>query len=107
MGWHDGPENHAQHHARGVHAGNYADVPVVDWMFGTYINAPDFPQHTGYADGASTRGLDMLLCKLRRTRSHACLCCKALRSDPKRRLYCTGVIFTSRLNKREKKVTSS
>ena len=57
------PENHARHHARGVHAGNFADLPVVDWMFGTYINAPDFPQHTGYADGASTRELDMLLCK--------------------------------------------
>jgi sterol desaturase/sphingolipid hydroxylase (fatty acid hydroxylase superfamily) len=57
------PENHAQHHARGLHAGNYADLPIVDRLFGTFINAASFPQHTGYADGASSRVADMLLCK--------------------------------------------
>lgn len=57
------PENHAQHHARGLHAGNYADLPVVDWLFGTFINAPVFPAYTGYEEGASSRVVDMLLCK--------------------------------------------
>lgn len=57
------PENHARHHERGVHAGNYADLPVVDWMFGTFVNASAFPAHTGYGEGASSRLVDMLLCK--------------------------------------------
>jgi sterol desaturase/sphingolipid hydroxylase (fatty acid hydroxylase superfamily) len=32
------PESHSVHHARGVHAFNYADLPVVDVLFGTFRN---------------------------------------------------------------------
>lgn len=32
------PEMHRLHHARGHHAQNYADLPVWDWLFGTYAN---------------------------------------------------------------------
>ena len=30
------PESHAMHHARGVHQGNYGDVPWFDMLFGTF-----------------------------------------------------------------------
>jgi sterol desaturase/sphingolipid hydroxylase (fatty acid hydroxylase superfamily) len=57
------PESHRVHHARGVHAHNYADLPLWDMVFGTFHNppagAPERPQ--GFYDGASARLLDMLL----------------------------------------------
>lgn len=55
------PENHALHHARGVHAHNYADVSFVDMIFGTFRNADGFPQATGFHDGASSRVGEMLI----------------------------------------------
>ena len=57
------PESHRIHHARGVHAYNYADLPLWDMAFGTFRNpARDavLPQQGFYA-GASGRLLDMLL----------------------------------------------
>ncbi|HEX7113189.1 MAG TPA: sterol desaturase family protein [Mizugakiibacter sp.] len=54
------PENHAWHHARGEHRGNYADVSLIDMLFGTFRNPPDFPPATGFHEGASLRVLDML-----------------------------------------------
>jgi sterol desaturase/sphingolipid hydroxylase (fatty acid hydroxylase superfamily) len=36
------PEAHRLHHELGVHAGNYADLPLWDLMFGTYRD-PDAP----------------------------------------------------------------
>lgn len=54
------PESHSHHHGRGVHAQNYADLPVFDLVFGTFVNPRDFAPHTGFYDGASARVADML-----------------------------------------------
>jgi sterol desaturase/sphingolipid hydroxylase (fatty acid hydroxylase superfamily) len=54
------PESHSHHHARGVHAQNYADLPIFDLVFGTFVNPRDFATNTGYYDGASARVGDML-----------------------------------------------
>jgi len=55
------PESHSLHHARGVHRDNYADLPLIDMLFGTFRNPQAFAAETGYWDGASTRVADMLL----------------------------------------------
>jgi sterol desaturase/sphingolipid hydroxylase (fatty acid hydroxylase superfamily) len=58
------PEMHNLHHARGVHRNNYADLPLIDMLFGTYRNpktVPDTP--CGFSDGASSRVIAMLLGK--------------------------------------------
>ncbi|CAN7702505.1 sterol desaturase family protein [Variovorax sp. LjRoot178] len=56
------PESHAVHHARGVHAHNYADLPLWDIVFGTFSNPAAQEQPTqGFYDGASRRVRDMLL----------------------------------------------
>ncbi|MBC7993103.1 MAG: sterol desaturase family protein [Rhizobacter sp.] len=57
------PESHRIHHARGVHAYNYADLPLWDIVFGTFNNPPaDAPaQPQGFYAGASARLIDMLL----------------------------------------------
>lgn len=57
------PESHSHHHARGVHAMNYADLPIVDLVFGTFVNPRDFAADTGFYDGASARVGDMLRCR--------------------------------------------
>ena len=56
------PESHAVHHARGVHAFNYADVPLWDIVFGTFNNPGEGAETPaqGFYDGASARVLDML-----------------------------------------------
>jgi len=57
------PESHSHHHGRGVHRDNYADLPVVDMLFGTFVNPRGFAAETGYYDGASARVPEMLLCR--------------------------------------------
>ena len=54
------PESHTIHHARGVHAKNYADLPLIDMLFRTVENPQGFEHATGFWDGASARVLDML-----------------------------------------------
>jgi sterol desaturase/sphingolipid hydroxylase (fatty acid hydroxylase superfamily) len=56
------PESHAVHHARGVHAHNYADVPLWDMVFGTFRNpGPGAVQPLqGFYEGASARVAEML-----------------------------------------------
>jgi sterol desaturase/sphingolipid hydroxylase (fatty acid hydroxylase superfamily) len=54
------PESHSHHHARGVHAYNYCDLPIFDMLFGTFYNPRDFATANGFYDGASYRVLDML-----------------------------------------------
>jgi len=54
------PESHSWHHARGVHAKNYSDLPIFDLLFGTLHNPHDFAPEQGFHQGASTRLLDML-----------------------------------------------
>lgn len=55
------PEAHALHHARGIHAYNYANTPLWDMLFGTYRNPSDFPEAYGFWDGASKRLGAMML----------------------------------------------
>ncbi len=55
------PEQHAVHHARGIHAGNYSDLPVFDMLFGTFNNPLTYEHETGFYQGASARVGDMLM----------------------------------------------
>jgi sterol desaturase/sphingolipid hydroxylase (fatty acid hydroxylase superfamily) len=57
------PESHSVHHAKGVHAFNYSDLPVFDLLFGTFRNPPMRERDSGFYAGASERILDMLLFK--------------------------------------------
>lgn len=58
------PESHSIHHQRGLHAYNYADLPVMDMIFGTFKN-PKSGEHkeAGFYNGASTRILEMVFFK--------------------------------------------
>lgn len=47
------PEAHSVHHARGIHAGNYCDLPLWDLVFGTFKNPARFEAEAGFHDGAS------------------------------------------------------
>lgn len=55
------PENHALHHGRGIHRKNYADLPLVDMLFGTFENPQQAPARAGFWDGASERTGKLLL----------------------------------------------
>ena len=43
------------------HSGNYADLPLLDILFGTFHNPLKFADETGFYDGASARIQDMLM----------------------------------------------
>lgn len=59
--WVATPELHRIHHRRGVHAGNYGDLPVWDRLFGTYVPRGDAPAFAmGFRDGLEARVLDIL-----------------------------------------------
>jgi sterol desaturase/sphingolipid hydroxylase (fatty acid hydroxylase superfamily) len=49
------PESHSVHHARGIHAGNYALLPLWDIVFGTFVNPKHFEPAVGFYDGATSR----------------------------------------------------
>lgn len=55
------PESHTVHHQRGLHAYNYADLPIFDIIFGTFRNPERFAGETGFYDGASARVPRMLV----------------------------------------------
>ena len=57
------PESHAIHHAKGVHAYNYSDLPLFDILFGTFRNPSKYVDETGFYQGASSRVKDMLFFK--------------------------------------------
>lgn len=57
------PESHTIHHAKGIHAYNYSDLPVFDIIFGTFKNPKGYDHETGFYEGASERVVDMLLFK--------------------------------------------
>ena len=57
------PESHAVHHARGIHAYNYSDLPLFDIIFGTFKNTKTYVQETGFYYGDSSKIKDMLLFK--------------------------------------------
>jgi sterol desaturase/sphingolipid hydroxylase (fatty acid hydroxylase superfamily) len=54
------PESHSRHHARGVHAGNFSDLPFYDLLFGTFHNPRECIAEQGFYHGASARIPDML-----------------------------------------------
>jgi sterol desaturase/sphingolipid hydroxylase (fatty acid hydroxylase superfamily) len=54
------PESHSIHHAKGVHAFNYSDLPIFDILFGTFKNPSGFALETGFFEGASAKVKDML-----------------------------------------------
>ena len=56
------PEMHTVHHARGIHRYNYADLPLWDMMFGTFLNPKTVSKlATGFYTGASARIGAMLI----------------------------------------------
>jgi len=56
------PESHNIHHARGLHRYNYADLPLIDMLFGTFRNAgASVNLECGFYPGASGRISDMLI----------------------------------------------
>ena len=55
------PESHSVHHGRGVHAYNYADLPLWDIVFRTFRNPKHFEAEAGFYDGASSRIGEMLI----------------------------------------------
>jgi len=54
------PESHSRHHARGVHYGNFSDLPIFDILFGTFHNPREFEAEAGFYHGASRRISEML-----------------------------------------------
>lgn len=57
------PESHTIHHAKGIHAYNYSDLPIFDILFGTFKNPKKYEHETGFYTGASKRILDMIMFK--------------------------------------------
>jgi sterol desaturase/sphingolipid hydroxylase (fatty acid hydroxylase superfamily) len=55
------PESHTIHHGKGIHAFNYADLPLFDMLFGTFRNPRGFEVETGFYPGASDQLTEMLL----------------------------------------------
>jgi sterol desaturase/sphingolipid hydroxylase (fatty acid hydroxylase superfamily) len=54
------PEEHILHHQRGVHAGNYADWPVWDKLFGTYREPMVEPVQVSFDRASFADQLNML-----------------------------------------------
>lgn len=54
------PESHRVHHQSGLHACNYADLPVWDMLFGTFHNPGAEEVRCGFSDGSERRLLDLL-----------------------------------------------
>jgi sterol desaturase/sphingolipid hydroxylase (fatty acid hydroxylase superfamily) len=64
LGWFiQRPESHSVHHERGVHQYNYADLPLIDMLFGTFRNPRQHAAENGFWHGASRRIWDMLLAR--------------------------------------------
>jgi sterol desaturase/sphingolipid hydroxylase (fatty acid hydroxylase superfamily) len=55
------PESHSVHHQRGRHKNNYCELPIIDMLFGTFVNPKTFVKEYGFYDGASARVIDMHL----------------------------------------------
>jgi len=49
------PESHCEHHRLGVHANNYADLPLWDLLFGTFRNPAAFDGACGFESPADRR----------------------------------------------------
>ena len=57
--WIQRPESHCVHHQEGLHAFNYGDLPLWDWMFGTLRNPGRFEGRCGLGADEG-RVLDLL-----------------------------------------------
>ncbi len=57
------PESHSMHHAKGIHAYNYSDLPLFDIILGTFRNPKEFSTETGFYNGASSKIKQMILFK--------------------------------------------
>ncbi len=57
------PESHCLHHRRGHHHFNYSDLPLWDMLFGTFHNPKTQITRCGFADGAESNLLSLLLGK--------------------------------------------
>jgi len=56
------PESHNIHHALGAHRNNYADLPIMDMIFGTFRNPKELQETpVGFYTGASSRIPEMLI----------------------------------------------
>jgi len=55
------PEAHLLHHERDVHARNFGDMPLWDWMFGTYGAPVERTVELGFEPERARRWLAMLL----------------------------------------------
>jgi sterol desaturase/sphingolipid hydroxylase (fatty acid hydroxylase superfamily) len=61
LGWFiQRPEAHCEHHRRGVHAGNYGDLPLWDILLGTFRNPKVFDGNCGF-DAPADRRLGAIL----------------------------------------------
>jgi sterol desaturase/sphingolipid hydroxylase (fatty acid hydroxylase superfamily) len=47
------PEAHCHHHELNVHASNYADLPFIDMLFGTFKNPEEFSGKVGFSGSPS------------------------------------------------------
>jgi sterol desaturase/sphingolipid hydroxylase (fatty acid hydroxylase superfamily) len=54
------PESHRVHHQYRHHTQNFADLPLWDWMFGTFRNPRESPQRCGFDDWREDRFEDLL-----------------------------------------------
>ena len=57
------PESHSVHHGRSIHNKNYAELPFLDMLFGTFLNPQGFVKETGFYDGASNKIMEMITFK--------------------------------------------
>jgi sterol desaturase/sphingolipid hydroxylase (fatty acid hydroxylase superfamily) len=58
------PESHCVHHQEGLHHYNYADLPLWDMLFGTFLNPIEWDERCGFGSVAEHRVKDMLLGRL-------------------------------------------
>jgi sterol desaturase/sphingolipid hydroxylase (fatty acid hydroxylase superfamily) len=54
------PESHRVHHKRAYHPNNNADLPVLDWLFGTYENPTRPVEECGFTADREDRFEDLL-----------------------------------------------
>ncbi len=54
------PEMHRIHHEYGKHRNNYGDLPLWDWLFGTYENPARWDGRCGFDDEKEQRLGEML-----------------------------------------------
>lgn len=55
------PESHRLHHQTGLHRYNYSDLPLWDWMFGTFNNPKNRPEAVGFINERECQIRNLLL----------------------------------------------